>query len=155
MKKNEIQLGCIAEHLISGIQGVVTSKSEAMNGQIQYALGRKGVDKNEKPHKSSYYDEVLLKFVEDGDIPQQELIKTSIELGDNVKHYSGFKGVVQEVISYLSGCILFGVMPKAKSENEYPNMKWAASQYLEVDGKKKVAANKDKGGGPSSLAPSM
>lgn len=149
-----LKLGVKAKNNVNGFEGVITAKSIRLNGNISYLLSQQEL-KDGEHKKGQWYDEQVLKS--DGKIIVEptELAKTDVNLGDKVKHYSGFIGVAEERIDYLNGCVYFHVMPKVKKENELPKTEFIASQYLEVVKKKEVKSKPESTGGPSSLAPEM
>lgn len=57
-----IELGCKVRSEIEGIEGIVTSRSEHLNGCNRYAV-QQPVDKEGKHVESFWYDEVELKVL--------------------------------------------------------------------------------------------
>jgi hypothetical protein len=155
----EIEIGCEAKHLITGVTGIVTGKSESLNGTIQFGLKPSGTDKEGKPFEENWLDLGILKRTGNGVIGEIEIVESSptdIELGMTVEHFNGFVGVVTEKVWYFNGCVHFGLMPATTDPNVMPETKYVPCQYLKIKVEKApVKTEKDDNGGPSSGAPLM
>lgn len=64
----KFELGWIVKDKISGVKGVVTSRTEYLNKCVRYSVTKQGADKEGKPFEPSYFDEdqlVLVKKTEE------------------------------------------------------------------------------------------
>lgn len=83
------------------------------------------------------------------------MFQTSIQLGDTVRDtITDFQGIVVARIEYLTGCMQFGVAPKAGSDGKVPDTVYFDYTRLEVvaDKKRVVIPARDTGG-PQRDAP--
>lgn len=84
-----------------------------------------------------------------------ELRKQNPYLGKKVKDkITGFTGIVTGFAQYLTGCDQYLVLPKAKSETEYPSGSWLDVNRLEIMEDEVVKLNTDKARGCDTSAPS-
>lgn len=82
---------------------------------------------------------------------------SEIQLGDKVKcRHTGFVGIVVAKTEFINGCIQFGVLPKMKKKDTYPDEIAIDEDSLEVIAKKKKVVKKKKPlGGRARPSPSM
>lgn len=154
MKK--VEMGHSAKNIITGIEGIVTARSETLNGTIQFCVTPEGVTPDGKPHEIKWMDEALLVGTDANAMVAHELTKTNIVLGTTVEHFSGFRGIALERIEYINGCVYIGVMPKTDDPNKMPEIQYTPCQYLTVHAEETlVESDSDGNGGPSSHAPTM
>lgn len=73
-----IELGWIVKDKISGIEGVVTSRTEYMNKCIRLGVTPTGLDKDKKPYEAIWIDE-----------EQLSVLRETSEYLPNNKDYSG------------------------------------------------------------------
>lgn len=154
-----IKLGCEIYHIVTGISGIAAGRSESLNGTVQYSIKQQDFDKaNGRNFDDIWVDEGLIQYKGTGLLSDKQFPEptvTDIQLGQTVEHISGFKGVAMERVTYINGCVLFGVLPKTKDPNVLPEMQFLASQYLKTKPVKPVKSERDPNGGPSSKAPSL
>lgn len=65
MSKHKFVLGNRIKDLVSGVEGITTSRIEYINGCVQYSISP-AADKDGKQPESFHYDQNQLEFVDDG-----------------------------------------------------------------------------------------
>lgn len=152
----KVEMGVSAKHIIIGIEGIVTCKSEALNGTVQYAITQSGLNHEGNPFDTKWYDEVFLVRTETNACAVTEPAQTDIVLGNTVEHISGFVGVALERVEYLNGCVFIGVMPKTDDSSKLPEMQYLPCQYLNIHMETEIVKSaSDEKGGPATKAPTM
>jgi hypothetical protein len=74
-----------------------------------------------------------------------------IKLGEEVRcKVTGFKGIATARIEYLNGCIQYGVKPKVKTGEKYPDTIYIDQEQLELT-KKRISVKKNRTGGPELI----
>lgn len=156
---SEITLGCIATDIATGFEGVVTSKNELFNGNVQYAIQPKMPKGSDKVPESFSFDAALVKFkskgISDKATPAQ---KTDIRVGDEVEDIvSGHTGVVTTLTTFINGCVYGEVTTKEdKAKKIESKVFFVSCTRLKPIGKKSVkpitAAGEKPTGGPITRA---
>ena len=79
-----------------------------------------------------------------------------ITLGDKVRcKITGFEGIATTRTEFINGCVQYGITPKIKKGEKYPESVEVDEQQVEVISKKKKDVKKRKTGGSPRLARSM
>lgn len=152
-----LKIGCKAKHRIKGIEGILTGFSENMSGMKQFGFTRTGTNKDGEEFAEKWYDHAQLEYVDEG-MPEivGEPVVTDHMLGTTVEHYTGFTGVVDEMVTYLNGCVYLGVLPRTEDPTKMPELQFKPCQTFKrvmVDAPEEVKVEKSDTGGPASQAP--
>lgn len=59
------QLGCEARDIVTGLEGVITSRTEYLNGCVRYCIQPRAVD-NKPAHEVEWVDEQQIEVIGDG-----------------------------------------------------------------------------------------
>ncbi len=81
-------------------------------------------------------------------------MKNTVEIGDIARHtITGFEGVADAKIEYLTGCDQFRLQPQSLKDGKTADAQWFDVNVLKVVKKQafKRCANSD--GGPSAIVP--
>jgi len=151
---DHIKIGCKARDLLSGYEGLVSSKSELMNGNVQFAIKTPQTDGVWVDGMS--FDAVQLEYVDSGiSHLTKEPEATTIQLGQEVEDIvSGFVGIATVKTTFLNGCVYFDVAAKTTKDLETKAM-FIPNIRLKVvgDGVLKVIKPAEKPtGGPATRA---
>jgi hypothetical protein len=152
MKPN-IDLGDEVKDRITGFSGIVTAieiyRTGVTRANVQPQELRDG--KPIEPHDFDFEDLTILTKYK---IPAIPLTYTGkIEMGDEVETRSGYRGVVEEVRTSLSGCTQFGVWAEKLGKDGMPQKGMLFhSGEVELIHKAKVAhVAKAAGTGPAPI----
>jgi hypothetical protein len=63
----KFELGWIVKDKISGMKGVVTSRTDYLNKCVRYGITKTGTDKEGKPFEAAWFDEDQLELVKKTD----------------------------------------------------------------------------------------
>jgi hypothetical protein len=146
----EIQLGNTVKDPISGFVGIAITRSDMMNGNVQYGLQPPGAP--DKLSDANYIDHHLLEVIDEGYAGKLPPVASTmgIEFGDEVcEDQSGLTGIVIEQITFMNGCIYFLVQPPLnKKDGTKPKAELIMAPKLTIITKAKaplkVAPTKDK-----------
>lgn len=115
-----IRLGITVRDLISGFTGIIASKVELMNGNVQYAIQPK-LTSEAKP--GEYPDSVQIDFhtldyVDDGLADRVTAPgATTINLGDKViDTVTNLVGIAVNRVTFMNGCIYYNVQQPAEKD---------------------------------------
>jgi len=64
MKQGEVKLGDLVKDTITGVQGVVVTRSEWLNGCETVSVQQRELDKDGKPHERLAFDVEQIELVE-------------------------------------------------------------------------------------------
>lgn len=149
------QLGDKVEDLLSGLVGILGSRSIDLNGMVQLAVHPNVNEKGE----ANYVDAVQIKLVEAQVVPFVPVPEDVPDyMGCKVEHVvSGFKGIVTERVEYLNGCVRYCVQGKVDDKNPKGAMSYVPYQQLKVTKQNKVAVTSPEKstGGPSRRVSDM
>ena len=128
-----IQLGSTVRDAISGFTGIATQIAEYLNGNLQYGLQPKAKEDGSDCPESHFIDYHTLDVIDAGVSDRStEPAETDILLGQKVRDKaSGFEGIATLKMTYINGCVSFGVLPKA-SDNKSPKPIFVDHARLEV-----------------------
>ena len=146
-----VKLGNIVEDVVSGLKGTAVAVLEPMTGMKQIGIQPKG-DGSAIPD-STFIDEYLVEWREDGIAARvPPVAETSFTFGQEVRDIaSGQVGQITNKITYLNGCVHFGVTTNSRA-NKNPEVFYIDCNRLELvsDGvKEKVPPKSDDApGGP-------
>ena len=128
---NPVRLGNIVEDIVSGLYGTACAILEPMTGMKQIGIQPKG-DGNSIPD-STFIDEYLVEWREDGIADRvPKVVETPFEFGQEVRDIaSGQVGVITNKITYLNGCIHFGITTDSQ-ENKNPEVFYIDSRRVEL-----------------------
>ena len=155
-----IKIGNEVRCVITGVVGLAVSKVECLNGNIRFAVQPKSQDNLAMPD-AWHIDQQSLEFVNEGIVDRAIEPSDSYEvfdLGARVRDKaSGFEGTAVSRITYLNGCVSYGVVPKVNPKsliNEAPPETYLMVERLELVGQgiaKEVESTKpqEPTGGPS------
>ncbi len=110
-----IKLGDIAKDSITGFQGVVVARTRWLTNVDRLTIAPQEV-RDGKPVASRSFDETQLEHIGASNVPVIPVERPAehVELGDVVKHrISGLEGVVTAITSWLEGCSLVQLQPRA------------------------------------------
>lgn len=113
MSEVKIRLGNKVKDRVTGLTGYVTSRSDQLNGNVQFGVQPPG--EGDKIPDSQYVDHFMLEVLEEGfanDLPPVDDTVT-VQLQDKVRDkISGMEGTATEKITFQNGCVYFIVQPE-------------------------------------------
>lgn len=114
-----VNLGNVARDAVTGLEGTVVSRTELLNGNIQYTLQPKGKPRSEKLPDAYNFDIDTLEFIGDGVIKATQPPEIDIKLGDQVEDViTKATGIVTSIITFLNGCVYVTLTQKLKDKVE-------------------------------------
>ena len=79
MSENVIVLGCRARDIVSGFEGIVTGKSDYMNGCVQWCLSPQ-IDEKGKHVSGNWFDSQQLEYVDSGIVAKLAAIASPLAI---------------------------------------------------------------------------
>lgn len=120
--------GIKAECKLTGFSGIITIRSQMINGCIQYALQPKSKKNSNYIPDAYHLDEQSLVTEE---LTKPETVNFAFETGDRVRNrISGFTGIVVDRVQFFNKCIAYKVEGPMKDEKEMKIKAW--EQELEL-----------------------
>lgn len=153
---SKITIGCIAKDAASGFQGTVTSRSEFMNGNIQFALQPAVKDDSITLPEAVQFDIAQLDYVSEGisgrSTPANDHCPGA--LGALVEDkVTGLRGTATHRTTFLNGCVYYIVTRKVDNRDDIPEMFADSSRLTIITPATLPAATAAKPvGGPSTRA---
>lgn len=154
--KNSIKLGDLVKDGITGVQGVCTAIGTCLNNVDRVSIQRLA-EEGEK-HKDVVVD--IYWF----DLPQVVLIEPdylnkaliveadipNLKLGDDVEHtFTGYKGYVTQIATWISGCVRVAVQSKEFDKHgQIKDALWFSDKELKVTKEYNQPKEERKVGGP-------
>lgn len=113
-------LGHVVVDKASGLVGVVTGLSQHISRQAQ-ALVQPPAKDGDKP-KGLWIDVDILRDRGSTDIQPASPDAMTLSLGDKVRHfYSDWEGFIVDQITYVNGCVHFGVIRAKVNDDGHVN----------------------------------
>ena len=110
---NEIRMGSEVQDVTTGLTGIVTSRADQFNGNVQWGVQPRcpATDQTRLPETWSF-DAATLTWVGPGlEDKARESATPRVQLGDHVKDIaSGVKGVAVTRWTYINGCVALEVV---------------------------------------------
>jgi hypothetical protein len=148
-----LSLGVQATDIVSGLKGIVSARTEQINGNIQYAIQPKG--KGDTLPDGHFIDAPQIQVTGKG-ISDKVMIPvaTDIRLGQKIKILtSGEVGIAYEKITYVNGCVYFMIRLPVKDNSSKGENVFSSCAVLQIvdDGIIKDITSKENKptGGPS------
>jgi len=127
-----LKLGSTVRCRATGLTGIADHKVEMLSGTVQYAVQPKGdgVTRPDGWAMDIQYLEVLDEGISASTIqPAQTALQLGEELEDTV---SGYKGIATQKVTYMNGCVVFGVQGKVKKDGTLPDLIWFDHKRLKL-----------------------
>lgn len=156
---SRINIGDLVKDAITGVQGVCTAIGTCLNNVDRVSIQRLA-EEGEK-HKDVINDAYWF------DMPQVQLVQADylnkdliveaqpshINLGDDVEHiFTGFKGYVVQIATWISGCVRIGVQSRNFDKNGQPiEAIWFSDKELIVTKAYNQPKEERKVGGPMPI----
>lgn len=115
----ELTIGCTGRDITSGIEGIITSRTTFLTGNVQFSIQVKSKKDGAYIDPMSF-DIHQVDFVDAG-VSARAIAcptETGITLGEEVEDLvSGFKGIAMRKCEFMNGCVYYSVQAKKDKDN--------------------------------------
>jgi len=118
----DTKLGTVVVDLLSGLTGALNSKNEKLSGNIQFGIQPMGGGAVMPDTVWVDYQTLVIHDSGVSDrVPAPDNTVT-VKLGEAVEDVvSGVKGVATDKVTFINGCVVFGVQPKVDKDGKLPD----------------------------------
>jgi hypothetical protein len=152
----KINIGDLVKDAITGVQGLCTATSIALNNCDRVSIQRlaeEGEKHKDVVQDSYWFDAPQVQLIEANYIDNSLIVdpgECKINLGDDVSHiFTGYEGYVTQIAKWISGCYRVGVQRKTLDKNgQLCEAIWFSDKELVVTKSYNQENNIRKTGGP-------
>lgn len=158
-----IKLGDLVKDGITGVQGVCTAIGTCLNNVDRVCIQRlaeEGEKHKDVVSDSYWFDMPQIQLVQSDYLDKNLIIESDdsiIKLGDDVEHtFTGYKGYVTQIATWISGCIRVAVQSKEfDKDGQMKDALWFSDKELKIIKKYPQPEKECKVGGPMPIPQKM